>query len=61
MKSTSRHWKQSKILKTFVKALGLQNNQTCDKIAIEISNSPTAELTRPTQVTDTSDITVEHL
>ena len=28
-----------KVLKTFVKTLGPQNNQTCDKIPTEISNS----------------------
>lgn len=51
----------SKVLKTFVKSLGPQNNQICDKIPSEINKSTIPELTRPTQVTDMSDITVENL
>lgn len=48
-------------MKTFVKTLGPQNNQICDKIPIESYKSTMSELSRPTQVTDMSDITVENL
>lgn len=50
----------SKVLKTLVKTLGPQNNQICDKILTEI-NQIDPELTRPIQVTDRSDVTVENL
>lgn len=43
----------SKILKTFVKTLGPQNTQFCDKTPTEIN--------KPTQGTDMSDNTVENL
>lgn len=48
-------------MKTFVKILGPQNNQSCDKIPVEISNSRNVKLTRRTRVTDISDVTVENV
>lgn len=51
----------SKVLKIFAKTLGPQNSQLCEKILTEINENTIPELTRPTQVRDMSDITVENL